>query len=448
MGIDLQEYDEDRTATTAATCTNNDAPRRPRRSAGASSARTTTPTPGWKATSATKPSNTPSSTTTSPDASEGQRSQGPGKGAKAVAPGRAAAHPGRDRRREDQGRPGPRQRAQASAPAVENATEAIPLVTPGMVAAGSLNPSANAGAAAPKVPANPVAPAPLPTPIPQRAEQLALAGDITYTLPASDVLTPGSVHKARTEANDAVVERADQVLDQFDDRRRRSPASRRGPTVTRYEVELGPAIKVEQVTALSKNIAYAVASRRRAHPQPDPRQVRDRHRDPQHRPRERLASATCCAASTRAAPTTTRWSSGVGKDVEGGYVVANLAKMPHLLVAGATGSGKSSLHQLDDHLDPDALHARRGADDHGRPQAGRAHRLRGHPAPDHADHHQPEEGRRGAAVGRARDGHALRRPGQLRLPAHRRLQQGGPGRQGQAAAGQRARASRRTPTCW
>ena len=55
--------------------------------------------------------------------------------------------------------------------------------------------------------------------------------------------------------------------------------------------------------------------------------------------------------------------------------------------------------------------------------------LRGHPAPHHADHHQPEEGGRGAAVGRARDGPALRRPGGLRLPPRRRLQQG---RQGAA----------------
>ncbi len=50
-----------------------------------------------------------------------------------------------------------------------------------------------------------MAPAPPPTPIPQRTEQLSLAGDVTYTLPSSDVLTPGSIPKERTEANDAIV---------------------------------------------------------------------------------------------------------------------------------------------------------------------------------------------------------------------------------------------------
>ena len=97
------------------------------------------------------------------------------------------------------------------------------------------------------------------TPIPQRVEQLALSGDVAYSLPANDVLKPGSVHKARSKASDAVVDRLTQVIEEFGIDAQVTGYTR-GPTVTRYEVELGPAVKVEKVTALSKNIAYAVAS--------------------------------------------------------------------------------------------------------------------------------------------------------------------------------------------
>jgi S-DNA-T family DNA segregation ATPase FtsK/SpoIIIE len=177
------------------------------------------------------------------------------------------------------------------------------------------------------------------TAMPQRVEQLRLSGDITYSVPPNSVLKPGSVHRATSVASDQVVDRLTEVLEQFEIDAQVTGYTR-GPTVTRYEVELGPAIKVEKVTALSKNIAYAVASADVRILSPIPGKSAIGVEIP-NRDKEIVSLGDVLRART-ARNEQHPMVVGLGKDVEGGFVVANLAKMPHLLVAGATGSGKSS----------------------------------------------------------------------------------------------------------
>ena len=194
-----------------------------------------------------------------------------------------------------------------------------------------------------------------------------------------------------------------------------------GPTVTPYELELGARREGQPGHRPQPRHPVRDGVARRAHPRPDPRAQRDRRRGAEPVSASSSRSATC-SPRRRRRPRTPTLAVGLGRDIAGKSVMLDLTTLPHVLIAGATGAGKSScINSLVTSLlmrcTPDQV--RLILVDPKRVELGAYNDL---PHLLTRGRHQPEEGGQRARLGRPRDGHALRAARRGRRPRHHRLQ--------------------------
>ena len=258
-----------------------------------------------------------------------------------------------------------------------------------------------------------------------------------YSAPGTAALAQGSRRAA--PRSDPMRAGIDDVLAEFGIGAHVASATR-GPTVTQYEIELGPGVRVEKVLGLERNFALRAGTPAVRMLAPVPGMSRIGLEIPNaERDIVSLGDVLNSPAGLRDQHPL---AVGLGLSVEGTPVLARLDKMPHLLIAGATGRRQVGVRQCRPHLDPVPRGPRPGAPPAHRPEARRAGAVRRRPPPGPADRHRRPEGRCRAGQGRHGDGQPLRRPRAARRAAT------SPRSTSTPPGGTSARTSARTRTRW
>ena len=172
------------------------------------------------------------------------------------------------------------------------------------------------------------------------AVELPVAHPGSWQLPAADLLERGSGKQADQRAVEAGGQVLEETLAQHGVDARLIGMTV-GPTVTRYELELGAGVKVNRVTGLSHDIAYAMASPDVRILAPIPGRSAIGVEVP-NRQRELVTLGDVLAAPEVTAGPLPPLAVGLGRDISGKSCMLDLATLPHVLIAGATGAGKSS----------------------------------------------------------------------------------------------------------
>ena len=160
-----------------------------------------------------------------------------------------------------------------------------------------------------------------------------------YELPSMDLLKTGTTVAGGTKGTADTIRVLESTLRQFEVDASVARVTR-GPTVTRFEIELGPGVKVNRVVSLQNDIAYALAT-------PDVRMIAPIPGrsaigvEVPNRERE-LVTLRDILSAPKVVAERHPLTAGLGKDIQGESVSVNLTTMPHLLIAGATGAGKST----------------------------------------------------------------------------------------------------------